>query len=91
MAYQIVDDILDFTGASATLGKPAQADMALGMYIHKCMFIYICIHGIRYIYTYMYLFLYIHIFIYAYIYIYVYIYIYIYVYKYVYTYICLYR
>lgn len=31
MAYQIVDDILDFTGASATLGKPAQADMALGL------------------------------------------------------------
>merc|ERR1719265_1664346 len=31
MAYQIVDDILDFTGASATLGKPAQADMSLGL------------------------------------------------------------
>lgn len=31
MAYQIVDDILDFTGASATLGKPAQADMKLGL------------------------------------------------------------
>eukprot|EP00607_Mallomonas_marina_P000146 CAMPEP_0182428760 /NCGR_PEP_ID=MMETSP1167-20130531/23405_1 /TAXON_ID=2988 /ORGANISM="Mallomonas Sp, Strain CCMP3275" /LENGTH=297 /DNA_ID=CAMNT_0024611833 /DNA_START=509 /DNA_END=1402 /DNA_ORIENTATION=+ len=31
MAYQIVDDILDFTGASASLGKPAQADMALGL------------------------------------------------------------
>lgn len=31
MAYQIVDDILDFTGASATLGKPAQADMELGL------------------------------------------------------------
>lgn len=31
MAYQIVDDILDFTGASAGLGKPAQADMALGL------------------------------------------------------------
>ena len=31
MAYQIVDDILDFTGASAALGKPAQADMALGL------------------------------------------------------------
>ena len=31
MAYQIVDDILDFTGASATLGKPAQADMQLGL------------------------------------------------------------
>jgi geranyl diphosphate synthase len=31
MAYQIVDDILDFTGASSTLGKPAQADMQLGL------------------------------------------------------------
>lgn len=31
MAYQIVDDILDFTGASASLGKPAQADMQLGL------------------------------------------------------------
>lgn len=31
MAYQIVDDILDFTGASAQLGKPAQADMELGI------------------------------------------------------------
>ena len=31
MAFQIVDDILDFTGASAVLGKPAQADMQLGL------------------------------------------------------------
>lgn len=31
MAYQIVDDILDFTGASSSLGKPAQADMQLGL------------------------------------------------------------
>ena len=31
MAFQIVDDILDFTGASAVLGKPAQADMRLGL------------------------------------------------------------
>lgn len=31
MAYQIVDDILDFTGASASLGKPAQADLQLGL------------------------------------------------------------
>lgn len=31
MAYQIIDDILDFTGASAALGKPAQADMQLGL------------------------------------------------------------
>lgn len=31
MAFQIVDDILDFTGASADLGKPAQADMQLGL------------------------------------------------------------
>merc|ERR1711972_1007783 len=31
MAYQIVNDILDFTDASAALGKPAQADMKLGV------------------------------------------------------------
>lgn len=31
MAYQVIDDILDFTGASAALGKPAQADMELGL------------------------------------------------------------
>lgn len=31
MAFQIVDDILDFSGASASLGKPAQADMQLGL------------------------------------------------------------
>lgn len=31
MAFQIVDDILDFSGASASLGKPAQADMSLGL------------------------------------------------------------
>eukprot|EP00746_Dinoflagellata_sp_MGD_P164392 gnl/MRDRNA2_/MRDRNA2_92995_c0_seq1.p1 gnl/MRDRNA2_/MRDRNA2_92995_c0~~gnl/MRDRNA2_/MRDRNA2_92995_c0_seq1.p1 ORF type:complete len:478 (-),score=80.93 gnl/MRDRNA2_/MRDRNA2_92995_c0_seq1:282-1715(-) len=31
MAFQIVDDILDFTGASDALGKPAQADMQLGL------------------------------------------------------------
>lgn len=31
MTFQIVDDILDFTGASAALGKPAQADMQLGL------------------------------------------------------------
>jgi geranylgeranyl pyrophosphate synthase len=31
MAFQIVDDILDFTGASSSLGKPAQADMSLGL------------------------------------------------------------
>merc|ERR1719377_88023 len=31
MAYQIIDDILDFTGAASTLGKPAQADMELGL------------------------------------------------------------
>ena len=31
MAFQIIDDILDFTGASASLGKPAQADMQLGL------------------------------------------------------------
>ncbi len=31
MAYQIVDDILDFTGATQILGKPAQTDMSLGL------------------------------------------------------------
>jgi geranylgeranyl pyrophosphate synthase len=31
MAFQIVDDILDFSGASSSLGKPAQADMSLGL------------------------------------------------------------
>jgi geranylgeranyl pyrophosphate synthase len=31
MAFQVVDDILDFTGASEALGKPAQADMKLGL------------------------------------------------------------
>jgi geranyl diphosphate synthase len=31
MAFQIIDDILDFTGASSALGKPAQADMKLGL------------------------------------------------------------
>lgn len=40
MAYQIVDDILDFTGASATLGKPAQADMELGLATAPILFAY---------------------------------------------------
>lgn len=31
MAFQIVDDILDFSGATSSLGKPAQADMSLGL------------------------------------------------------------
>jgi geranyl diphosphate synthase len=31
MAYQVVDDILDFKGESASLGKPSQADMELGL------------------------------------------------------------
>jgi geranylgeranyl pyrophosphate synthase len=30
MAFQIVDDILDFTGSEATLGKPAGSDLAQG-------------------------------------------------------------
>jgi len=31
LAYQIVDDILDFTGTSESLGKPAMADVSLGL------------------------------------------------------------
>ena len=31
LAYQIIDDILDFTSASEVLGKPAMADMSLGL------------------------------------------------------------
>lgn len=31
LAYQVVDDILDFTGTSNALGKPAMADMSLGL------------------------------------------------------------
>lgn len=31
MTFQIIDDVLDFCGASASLGKPAQADMKLGL------------------------------------------------------------
>jgi len=31
LAYQIVDDILDFTGTSEALGKPAMADISLGL------------------------------------------------------------
>jgi geranylgeranyl pyrophosphate synthase len=30
MAFQIVDDILDFTGSEATLGKPAGSDLRQG-------------------------------------------------------------
>jgi geranylgeranyl pyrophosphate synthase len=31
LAYQIIDDILDFTGTSDVLGKPAMADVSLGL------------------------------------------------------------
>eukprot|EP00286_Rhodomonas_abbreviata_P020735 CAMPEP_0181293988 /NCGR_PEP_ID=MMETSP1101-20121128/3357_1 /TAXON_ID=46948 /ORGANISM="Rhodomonas abbreviata, Strain Caron Lab Isolate" /LENGTH=441 /DNA_ID=CAMNT_0023398609 /DNA_START=237 /DNA_END=1559 /DNA_ORIENTATION=- len=31
LAYQIIDDVLDFTGASDVLGKPALADVSLGL------------------------------------------------------------
>ena len=31
LAYQIIDDILDFTGSSEDLGKPAMADVSLGL------------------------------------------------------------
>jgi len=31
LAYQIVDDVLDFTSASDVLGKPAMADVSLGL------------------------------------------------------------
>jgi geranyl diphosphate synthase len=31
LAYQIIDDVLDFTSASDVLGKPAMADVSLGL------------------------------------------------------------
>lgn len=31
LAYQVIDDILDFTGTADVLGKPAMADMSLGL------------------------------------------------------------
>ena len=31
LAYQIIDDVLDFTSASDELGKPAMADVSLGL------------------------------------------------------------
>ncbi len=31
LAFQVVDDILDLTGSSDILGKPAMADMRLGL------------------------------------------------------------
>jgi geranylgeranyl pyrophosphate synthase len=47
MAYQIVDDILDFTGASAQLGKPAQADMQLGLSTAPILFASEVVHELR--------------------------------------------
>lgn len=31
IAFQLVDDMLDFVGSSSTLGKPTAADLKLGM------------------------------------------------------------
>ncbi len=31
LAYQVIDDVLDFTGSADVLGKPAMADMSLGL------------------------------------------------------------
>ncbi len=31
MAFQLVDDLLDFVATSAQLGKPAAADLRLGL------------------------------------------------------------
>ena len=31
LAFQVIDDLLDFTGTSDTLGKPGLQDMALGL------------------------------------------------------------
>lgn len=47
MTYQIVDDILDFTGASISLGKPAQADMRLGLATAPILFAAECITELR--------------------------------------------
>ncbi len=47
MAYQIVDDILDFTGASAGLGKPAQADLHLGLATAPILFAAESVHELR--------------------------------------------
>merc|ERR1712228_960290 len=36
LAFQVIDDLLDFTGTSETLGKPGLQDMSLVCLLHQC-------------------------------------------------------